>query len=90
MNFFPSKTHISTSFGTRYVYGLLFTKINIFYDVNVGKNILMNSQLKKNAFYEQWMKQNWLEQWSKWSETEKYTKNMVKENNTDESNFSEN
>ena len=43
--FFSSKTHISTSF-VQDTYRLLFTKMNIFWDVNVGRNILMNSQLK--------------------------------------------
>ena len=55
MNFFSSKTHISTSF-TQVIYGLLFTW-TYFNDVNLGRNILI-----KNPFYEQLqekMKQNW-------------------------------
>ena len=46
MNFFTSKTHISTSF-THAFYLLTWTCFN---DVNMGKSILINSQLM-NAFF---------------------------------------
>ena len=52
-----------------------------FNDANVGRNILINSQLKKILFMSSDKK--------KWSKTENNRKNMEKENNTDESNFSE-
>ena len=47
----------------------------------MGRNILINSQLKKILFMSSDKK--------KWSKTENNRKNMEKENNTDESNFSE-
>ena len=77
MNFFSSKTHISTSF-TQAFYLLAWTCFN---DVSMGRNILINSQLK-SPFSEQWqgkMKQNWERE-----------KKHEKENSTDESDFSEN
>ena len=48
-----------------------------FNDVNVGRNILINSQLKRILFMSSDKK--------KWNKTEKDRKNMEKENNTDES-----
>ena len=51
-------------------------------DVNVGRNILMNSQLKWILFMSSDKK--------KWNKTEKDRKNVEKENNTHESDFSEN
>ena len=53
-----------------------------FNDVNVGRNILIISQLKRIFFMSSDKK--------KWNKTEKDRKNMEKENNTDESDFSEN
>ena len=53
-----------------------------FNDVSVGRNILINSQLKRILFMSIDMK--------KWNKTEKGRKNMEKENKTDESDFSEN
>ena len=52
-----------------------------FNDVHGGRNILMNSQLKRILFISSDKK--------KWSKTEK-KKKMEKENNTDESDFREN
>ena len=52
-----------------------------FSDVNVGRNILMNSLLKRILFISSDKK--------KWNNTETDRKNMEKENNTDESDFSE-
>ena len=52
-----------------------------FNDVNVGRNILMNSQLKRILFMSSNKK--------KWNKTEKDRKKMEKENNTNESDFSE-
>ena len=48
----------------------------------MGRNILMNSQLKRILFMSSDKK--------KWNKTEKDRKNMEKENNTNESDFSEN
>ena len=53
-----------------------------FNDVNGGKNNLINSQLKRILFMSSDKK--------KWSKTEKDRKNFEKENNSDESDFSEN
>ena len=53
-----------------------------FNDVNGGTNILINSQLKRILFMSSDKK--------KWNKTEKDRKNMEKENNSDESDFSEN
>ena len=47
-----------------------------FNDVNVGRNILINSQLKRILF---------VSSDKKWNKTEKDRKNMENENNTDES-----
>ena len=47
-----------------------------------GRNILINSQLKRILFMSSDKK--------KWNKTEKDRKNMEKENNSDESDFSEN
>ena len=47
-----------------------------FNDVNVGRNILINSQLKRILF---------VGSDKKWNKTEKDRKNMENENNTDES-----
>ena len=56
--------------------------MNIFYWRHVGRNILMNSQLKRIVFMSSDKK--------KWRKTEKDRKNMEKQNNTDKSDFSEN
>ena len=53
-----------------------------FNDVNGDKNILINSQLKRILFMSSDKK--------KWTKTEKHRKNKEKENNSDESDFSEN
>ena len=45
----PFKTHISTSF-VKDIYGLLFTNMNVFNNVNRGRNISINSQLKRSFF----------------------------------------
>ena len=60
-------------------YLLTWTSFN---DVNVGRNILINSQLKRNLFVSSNKK--------KWNKTEKDRKNVEKENNTGESDFNEN
>ena len=49
---------------------------------NVGRNVLINSQLKRIIFMNSDKK--------KWNKTEKDRKNIEKEKNTDESDFSEN
>ena len=46
---FSSKTHISTPF-TQDLYGIFLLTWTYFNDVNGGRNILINSQLKKNPF----------------------------------------
>ena len=53
-----------------------------FNDVNVGRNILIDSQLKRILFISSGNKKR--------NKTVKDRKNMEKENNTDGSNFSEN
>ena len=53
-----------------------------FNDVNVGRNILIDPQLKRILFISS--------DKQKLSKTKKDRKNMEKENNTDESDFSEN
>ena len=53
-----------------------------FNDVYVGRNILMNIQLKIILFMSSGKK--------KWNKTEREKKNMEKEDNTDESDFIEN
>ena len=53
-----------------------------FIDVYVGRNILMNIQLKIILFMSRDKK--------KWNKTERDRKNMEKEDNTDESDFIEN
>ena len=53
-----------------------------FIDAYVGRNILMNIQLKIILFMSSGKK--------KWNKTERDRKNMEKENNTDESDFIEN
>ena len=53
-----------------------------FNSVNGGRNILIKSQLKRILFMSSDKK--------KWNKTEKDRKNMEKENNSDESDFSEN
>ena len=55
MNFFSSKTHIPLSFAQD-IYDLLFTGMNIFNDVNVDRNILINSLLMSSD--KKKMKQN--------------------------------
>ena len=57
-------------------------KWTYFSDINVGRNILINSQLKGILFMSSDKK--------KWNKTEKDKKIMEKENNSDESDFSEN
>ena len=61
-----------------------------FNDVNVGKNILMNSQLKRILFMGSDNDKTATKLRQNWDKTEKDRKNMEKENNTDESDFSEN
>ena len=53
-----------------------------FSDANAGKNILMNSQLKRILLKSS--------NKTKWNTTEKNRINMEKENNTDQSDFHEN
>ena len=53
-----------------------------FNSVNRGRNILIKSQLKRILFMSS--------DKTKWNKTEKDRKNMEKENNSDESDFSEN
>ena len=53
-----------------------------FNDANVGRNILINAQLKRILFMSSNKK--------KWNKTEEDRKNMEKENNTNKSDFSEN
>ena len=82
MNFFSSKTHISAPF-TQDIYMTFYLLTwTYFNDVNGGRNILINSQLKRILFMSSDKK--------KWNKTEKDRKNMEKENNSDESDFSEN
>ena len=58
-----------------------------FNDVNGGRNILINSQLKRILFISSlFMSSDKM----KWNKTEKDIKNMEKENNSDESDFTEN
>ena len=57
----------------------IWTYVN---DVSGGRNILINSQPKIILFMSSNKK--------KWNKTEKDRKNMEKENNSDESDFSEN
>ena len=80
MNFFSSISHISTTF-TQDIDGLLFTKWICFNDVNVGWNILINSQLKRILFESSGKKK-----WNTWERQ----KNMGKGDNSDESDFNEN
>ena len=79
--FLSSKTHIWTPFAQD-VYGFFLLTWTYFNDVNGGRNILINSQLKRILFMSSDKK--------KWNKTEKDRKNMEKENNSDESDFSEN
>ena len=60
-------------------YSLTWTYFN---DVNGGRNILIQSQLKRILFMSSDTK--------KWNKTEKDRKNMEKENKRDESDFNEN
>ena len=61
---------------------MAFYLLTYFNDANEGRNILINSQLKRILFMSSNKK--------KWNKTEKDRKNMEKENNSDESDFSEN
>ena len=76
MNFFSSKTHISTSFAK--IYLLTWTYFN---DVRGGRNISINSQLKRIFLMSRDKK--------KWNKTEKDRTDMEKENNSNESDFKE-
>ena len=76
MNFFPLpillfQHHLHEIYMVFYL--LTWTYFN---DVNVGRNILINSQLKRILF---------VSSDKKWNKTEKDRKNMENENNTDES-----
>ena len=79
---FPSKTHISAPFTQDIYMTFCLPTWTYFNDVNGGRNILINSQLKRILFMSSDKK--------KWNKTEKDRKNMEKENNSDESDFSEN
>ena len=61
----------------RHIYDLLFTNMNIFQWRQWGRNILVNSQLERILFVSSDKK--------KWNKTEKDTKNIEKENNSNES-----
>ena len=75
--FFSSKTHISAPF-TQDIYMTFYLLTwTYFNDVNGGRNILINSQLKRILFMSSDKK--------KWNKTEKDRKNMEKENNSNES-----
>ena len=77
MNFFSSKTHISVPF-TQDIYMTFYLLTwTYFNDVNEGRNILINSLLKRILFMNSDKK--------KWNKTEKDRKNMEKENNNNES-----
>ena len=76
MNFFPLpiltfQHHLHEIYMVFYL--LTWTYFN---DVNVGRNILINSQLKRILF---------VSSDKKWNKTEQDRKNMENENNTDES-----
>ena len=80
--FFFQNLHLYT-ICTRYIYMTFhLLKWTYFNDVNGGKNILINSQLKRILFMSSNKK--------KWNKTEKDRKNMEKEKNNDKSDFSEN
>ena len=81
-HFFSSKTHISAPFAQDIYMTFYLLTWTYFNDVNGGRNILINSQLKRILFMSSDKK--------KWNKTEKDRKNMEKENNSDESDFSEN
>ena len=75
--FFSSKTHISAPF-TQGIYTTFYLLTWTFFnDVNGGRNILINSQLKRILFMRSYKK--------KWNKTEKDSKNTEKENNSNES-----
>ena len=80
--FFSSKTHISTLFAQDIYMTFYLSTWTYFNDVNGGRNILINSQLKRILFMSSDKK--------KWNKTEKDRKSMQKENNSDESDFSAN
>ena len=79
--FFLSNLSFQLHFHKIYKAFYLLTWI-YFNDVNVGRNILIDSQLKRILFISSGNKRR--------NKTEKDRKNMEKENNTDGSNFSEN
>ena len=81
MNFFFQNSHFNT-ICTRYKYDLLFTNMNIFNDVNVGRNILINSRLRRILFMSSDKKNE--------TKPRKTEKSMEKENSTDESDFRKN
>ena len=79
MNVFFFQTHISAPF-TQDIYMTFYLR-TYFNDVNGGRNILINSQLKIIFFMGSDNKN--------WNKTEKDRKNMEKENNSNESETSE-
>ena len=83
---FSSETHISAPF-TKDIYMTFYLLTwTYFSDVNGGRNILINSQLKRILLMIMSSDKK------KWNKTEKDRKNMEKENNSNESetSFSEN
>ena len=74
MNFFFSKTHISAPFTQDIYMTFYWLTWTYFNDVNGGRNILINSQLKRILFMSSDKK--------KWNKTEKDRENMEKENNS--------
>ena len=79
MNVFFFQTHISAPF-TQDIYMTFYLR-TYFNDVNGGRNILINSQLKRIFFMGSDNKN--------WNKTEKDRQNMEKENNSNESETSE-
>ena len=75
--FFSSKTHTSTPFAQDIHMAFYLLTWTYFNDVNGGRNILINSQLKRILFMSSDKK--------KWNKTEKDRKNIEKDNNSNES-----
>ena len=80
--FFASKTHISTPFAQDINMAFYLLSSTYFNDANGDRNLLINSQLKRILFMSS--------DKTKLNKTEKDRKNMEKESNGDESDFSEN
>ena len=80
--FLFSKTYISTPFAQDIYMAFYLLTWTYFNDVNGGRNFLINSQLKRILFISS--------DKTKWKKTEKDRKNMGKESNSNESDFSEN